>query len=79
MSPWKDVAVDVWAHMYGFVQCLGAICWAGVLLMVEYFDLLFPKRKSFRGETVLITGTKSRRLLCCGRVGRDVNLVGQCL
>ena len=59
MSPWKDVAVDVWAHVYGFVQCLGAICWAGALLMVECFDLLFPKRKSFRGETVLITGTKS--------------------
>jgi len=59
MSPWKDVALDVWAHIYGFVQCLGAICWAGVLLMVECFDLLFPKRKSFRGETILITGTMS--------------------
>lgn len=59
MSPWKDVALTVWAYVWGFVQCLGAICWAGVLLMVEYFDLLFPKRKSFRGETILITGTKS--------------------
>ena len=70
------MAVDVWAHIHGFVQCLGAICWAFVLLMVEYFDLLFPKRKSFRGETVLITGTKSSVSVIAWMGGRGVKLKG---
>jgi len=74
------MAVDVWAHIYGFVECLGAICWAFVLLNVEYFDLLFPKRKSFRGETVLITGMKSNAVSAIAWIGGEgCQAYGQCL
>ncbi len=43
----------------GFVECVGALAWCLVLLVSDFIGFLFPKRKSFRGDTVLITGTHS--------------------
>lgn len=52
-----EVLEDSMLAVKGFVETVGAIGWCLVLLVLDYLSFFFPKRKSFRGETILITGT----------------------
>lgn len=52
-----EVLEDSMLVVKGFLETVGAIGWCAVLLVLDYLSFFFPKRKSFRGETVLITGT----------------------
>lgn len=51
-----EMLEDTVLAVKGFVEVLGAIGWCLVLLVVDYAGYFFPKRKNFRGETILITG-----------------------
>lgn len=59
-----EVIEDSMMAIKGFVECVGALGWCVVLLVLDHLSYFFPKRKNFRGETILITGA----LRVCGCV-----------
>jgi hypothetical protein len=61
-----EVVEDSVMAVKGFFEVVLALGWCVVLAVLDWTAYFFPKRKSFRGETVLITGT-CRRVPAVGR------------
>lgn len=56
-NPYFDSTYDeVTYRIRAFVETVAAFSFAVVLMFWEYLKMLAPTRKSFRGETILITG-----------------------